>query len=244
MKNKKIVFISTIGVLVLILGTFFLFFNTYTISGKVIDLASKEAVEGVGVSVGGIVSITNKEGVFQLKNVKKYQSKILEIKVPMGYEELSPIPVKENVVDILISPTLETMVSRLNNATRNVQHDYLWDYMHPDDQTYWESKEKYSATFKKANDIKTELGLANVVKFTIGKNIRKLDTWTHDITGKKYTNVMEVPVEEKINENESIIQLEYYQKIEGVWRYFTGSKKENYQKFFNTYEEWKKSSSN
>ncbi|MBU4142129.1 carboxypeptidase-like regulatory domain-containing protein [Patescibacteria group bacterium] len=101
---KKIIFISIIGVLALILGVFFLFFNTYTISGKVVDLVNKEAVEGIEVSFEKIISITNKEGVFQLKNIKKYQSGVIKIKVPTGYEELTPITLRGNVQNIEIPP--------------------------------------------------------------------------------------------------------------------------------------------
>ena len=88
MINKKIVFISVIGIIAFALGVFSLFFNTCTISGKIIDFASKAAVKDVKVSIGSIATTTDKEGSFQLKNIKKYQSGLLEVKAPAGYEEL------------------------------------------------------------------------------------------------------------------------------------------------------------
>lgn len=234
MKAKNKVFIGILGILIFTLGIFFLFFNTYTISGKIIDLASKEAVKDVKVNIGNVVTTTDKDGFFQLKNIKKYQSGILEIKVPAGYEELTPISPKEYLQNIALSPTLETMVDRINNASRNGQHDYLYDYMHPDDQVYWESKENYSTTFKKLYEIAVKQGESSPI-FGIGKNIRKLDTWIHGITGKKYADVMEVPVENKINENNGKINLNYFQKIDGVWRYFTGANKEEAKKFIDQF---------
>jgi len=229
MKTKNKVFIGILGILIFAFGIFFLFFNTHTISGKIIDLASKEAVKDVKVNIGNVVTATDKDGFFQLKNIKKYQPGVLEIKVPVGYEELTPISFKEGSQNIAISPTLETMVDRINDASRNSQHDYLWDYMHPDDQAYWESKENYATIFKKLHEIATKQGVISPI-FEIGKNIRKLDAWTHGITGKKYNDVMEVPVEGKINENNGKINLDYFQKVDGVWRYFTMVNKEEVKK--------------
>lgn len=237
MKNKKIIYIALVLVLVFTLGIYYLFFNTYDVSGRITDLTTGEAVANTEVVIGNVVTITNNDGVFQLKGIRKYKSGEIKINVPTGYEELLPISLEEDTEDIKISPTLETMVIRINNASRNIQHDYLWDYMHPDDQLYWESKEKYSSTFKKVNSIYTELGYGNVNKSEIGKNIRKLDIWTHEITKKEYSNVMEVPIETKINENESKIELVYYQKVDGIWRYFTQSNKEDYQGIINAYED-------
>ena len=71
MKAKNKVFIGILGILIFTLGIFFLFFNTYTISGKIIDLASKEAVKDVKVNIGNVVTTTDKDGFFQLKNIKK-----------------------------------------------------------------------------------------------------------------------------------------------------------------------------
>jgi hypothetical protein len=227
MITKKILLISVMGILALF-AIFFLFFDTYTISGKITDLASKEAVKDAKVSVGRSIAMTDKEGFFQLMNIRKYQSVVMEIKVPDGYEEMTPISVKSDIQNIAISPTVETMTERIINARRNGQYDYLWDFMHPDDQIYWESKENYSITFKKLKDIRYKFGFSQST-FKVGKNTRKLDSWTQEITGKNYTDVMEVPVETIVNENNSQIELCYFQKIDGVWKYYTASKKEDIQ---------------
>ena len=50
---------------------------------------------------------------------------------------------------------------------------------------------------------------------------------------------MEVPVEAKVGENKSEIDLLYFQKKDGVWRYFTQKKKEEYQTIIDEYEKWK-----
>lgn len=246
MKSKKTIFIIVVSILILFGGVYFLFFNTYSVSGKITDLASKEAVANIEISIGDVITTTNKEGVFRIEDIKKYQSNVLKIKTPTGYEEVVPISLasgKNDVQSIEIVPTLETMVSRFNDALRNTQHDYLWNYMHLDDQEYWESKEKYVTTFKKVSDIRKELGFT-IPKLEIGKNIRKLDTWKHKVTGKEYADVVEVPVEAKINENESEINLLYYQKIDGIWKYFTQTNKKESQEEIDNYEELKNLFSN
>ncbi|KKL23255.1 hypothetical protein LCGC14_2427210, partial [marine sediment metagenome] len=246
-----------------IVAIYFIFFGVMgltflvlvgVIAGKDIYLAfrrwfSKKGCEVYLVNLTRTVShyfMTPKEGVFRIEDIKKYQSNVLKIKTPTGYEEVVPISLasgKNDVQSIEIVPTLETMVSRFNDALRNTQHDYLWNYMHLDDQEYWESKEKYVTTFKKVSDIRKELGFT-IPKLEIGKNIRKLDTWKHKVTGKEYADVVEVPVEAKINENESEINLLYYQKIDGIWKYFTQTNKKESQEEIDNYEELKNLFSN
>lgn len=247
MKSKKTIFILVVSILVVFGGIYFFFFNTYTVSGKITDLANKEAIADVEISIGDVITSTNKDGEFRIENVKKYQSNVLKIRTLVGYEEVAPISLESSEVatqNIEIVPTLEIMVSRFNDALRNSQYDYLWDYMHSDDQEYWGSKEKYIALFKKIDEVRKELGTFIVPNFEIGKNIRALDTWEHKITGKKYANVTEVPVESKFNENESEINLQYYQKIDGVWRYFTETDKTKTQENINEYEKLKNLFSN
>lgn len=245
--NKKnvLVFIA-LGVLLIsasIIGI--LFFYTYTVSGKITDLANKKPISNVEVSIDNAVGRTNKDGLFQIKNIKIYQREALKIEAPASYEEITPISLNYSKRDIIqnieIAPTLKTMVSRLNVALRNSQYDYLWDYMHADDQQYWESKKNYVETFKKRVEIGTELGFS-APEYKIEKNIRKLDTWKHEVTKKEYVNVMEIPVEVKSvydNEKQTQINLQYWQKVDRVWRYFTQSNKEKTKQQIEAYEELK-----
>ena len=245
MQKKKIIFIILSALLLFAFIIGILFFYTYTISGKITDLANKKPVSNVKVSVANIVEKTNKDGLFQIKNIKIYQRKVLKIEVPGDYEEIVPIFLKYNKRDIIqnieLVPTLEIMVNRINIAIRNVQHDYLWDYMHPDDQQYWESKDNYTKTFKRLSEIRSELG-TSVSEHKIEENIRKLDQWKQKITDEEYTNVMEVPIEVKTiydGKEQTQIDLTYWQKIDGVWRYFTKAEKEESRKMIKAYEELK-----
>jgi hypothetical protein len=245
MQKKKLFFIILGILLIFAFIISILFFYTYSISGKITDLANKEPISNIEVSIANIVDKTNKDGLFQIKNIKIYQREVLKIEVPVDYEEIPPIFLEYNKRDIIrnieLVPTLEIMVDRINIAVRNVQHDYLWNYMHPDDQQYWESKDNYTKTFKQLSEIRAELG-GSASEHKIEKNIRKLDQWKQKITGKEYANIMEVPIEVKTiydGKEQTQIDLTYWQKIDGVWRYFTKAEKEESKKMIEAYEELK-----
>jgi len=244
--NKKFIFIALGIILIIGLGLSILLFFTYSVSGRIIDLANKEPLPNIKVNINGLTDETNKDGLFQIKNIKIYQRRTLKIEVPEDYEQLEPISLdySERIItrDIELEPTFKTIVDRMNIAIKNVQHDYLWDYMHPDDQQYWESKENYTETFKKGAKIRTELGYSTP-EYKIGENIRRLEIWKHSITDKEYHDVMEVPIEIKIiykGKEQSTVDLQYYQKIDSIWRYFTYGDKEEIKKAIEAYEAYKK----
>jgi len=245
MKKKKAILFTILGIVLVCCFISVLFFYTYSVSGKITDLANKEPVPDIEVSINGLIDKTNTNGFFEIKHIKLYQKGPLQIEATKDYEEISSISLdysNRNIIhNIEIKPTLKVMVNRMNIASRNVQYDYLWDYMHSDDQQYWESRDNYIEAFKKLFGMNTELGYSAPER-KIEENIRKLEQWKHEITNKEYTNVMEVPVEVKIiydGKEQTQIVLQHWQKINGVWRYFTQADKEASEEVIKAYEELK-----
>lgn len=241
--NKILVFIPIL-IIALVLVAIILFFYTHSVSGKIIDLASGEPLPNVRVKIDGLADVTDQNGLFQIKNIKIYQKKDLEIDVPEGYEQLGLLSLdyrwRSITKDIALEPTLMTMVDRINTALRNFDYGYLWDYMHPDDQQYWESKENYVRTFQGLLEIRGTIEYQLEIEEA---GIKRLEPWKHRVTRKEYTGVMEVPIVEEIfygGKKESIITLWHYQKIDGIWRYFTDNDKEELKRYIEEYEIYKK----
>lgn len=234
--QKIFIFIALGIILIIGLGLGILFFYTYSVSGRITDLANKEPIPNIKVKIGELTGQTNQDGLFQIKNIKIYQRKVLGIEVPEDYEQMEPVSldysyIKRNITkDIQLEPTLKIMVNRLHMAMRNAQYDYHWNFMHPDDQQYWDSKEDFIETFQKIDKIMAELDCSPLEYKVVEEDIREFKTWKYRITGEEYRDVMEVPVKIKRvcgGKEESVDIPQFYQKIDGVWRYFTyGNKKE------------------
>lgn len=242
--EKKFIFIALGIILIIGLGFGILFF--YSVSGRITDLANKEPIPNIKVRIGELVDETNQDGLFQIKNIKIYQRKALEIEVPEDYEQVGSISLDYSytkriiVKDIELEPSLLTMVNRLNKAMRNARYDYLWNFMHPDDRQYWESKEDFLKTFQKIDEIMAELDCSPSEYKVVEEDIREFKTWKYRITGKEYRNVMEVPVKIKRvcgGKGESVDIPQFYQKIDSVWRYFTYGNKEEMEEEFERFRE-------
>lgn len=236
-----------IALIILIgLGLSILFFYTYSVSGRITDLANKEPIPNIRARIGELADQTNEDGLFQIRNIKIYQREALKIEAPENYEQLKPISIDYSYVkraitkDIELEPTLMTIVHRLNTAMSNSQYDYLWNFMHPDDKQYWDSKEDFIETFQKIDEIMTELDCSSSEYKIVEEGIREFKTWKYRMTGKEYRDVTEVPVKTKRfcgGKEETVDTPQFYQKIDGVWRYFTYSNKEEMEEELKRFKE-------
>ncbi len=107
--------------------------------------------------------------------------------------------------------SIEKIAEVDNKAT--VQHNFnvMWDDMHPNDKARWENKEEYVATFTGEplyKDITT-------------KEIKDLDSWTHPVTGKVYTNVKEVVCDYKSSDGTDATDTSIYASLNGRWYFFS-----------------------
>lgn len=229
--KKILIFIALGTILTVAFGLSVLFFYTYSVSGRITDLVNKEPIPNIKARIGEFTDETSKDGQFQIKNIKIYQRKALKIEVSKDYEGLQPISLdyskRSLTKNIELEPTFETMMNRFHAALRNYQFDYLWDYIHPDDQEYWDSKEDFVKTFKKLTDTMTELG-CSTPEYEMREDVRLLKTWEYSITGKEYRDVTEVPLKVRQicgGKEQSSDNSYHYQKIDGIWRIFTGGNK-------------------
>jgi len=243
--SKKLRVLLGVIAIILVGGLIFLFSYTYSVSGKIIDISNKQVVKGIKVSVGGKSRETDEQGSYKIKGIKIYQKKNLKLDTPNQYEKVADIKLdfkSRNIQkDLELEPTLEEIVNRDLIAGKNGQYDYLWDLLHPDDRAYWGSKEEYLNTLKKRDDLYAEIKYT-VKSATIGKNIRKLDTWKSEVTGKEYKEVMEVPEDYIMVDNgkeQPQTILVYYQRIDGYYHYFTGVNKDEVKKWIEDYEKYK-----
>jgi len=241
-KRKSVKKIMVIAGGVIIIGIIaFVLSYTYTVSGKVTDISSKQPVKSIKIAVAGHSQETNEQGDYKISNIKIYERRSLVVTAPEQYEKQGDIQIsytsRKVQKDFTVEPTLTETTNRDLIAGKNGQYDYLWDLLHPDDRAYWGSKEEYINTLKKRDDIAREAS-HSVKSETIGKNIRKLDTWKSEVTGKEYKEVMEVPIEE-INVDNGKEQpnnyLHYYQRIDGYYHYFTGVNKDDIKKAIDAY---------
>jgi hypothetical protein len=226
----------------------FVMTQTYTVQGKVTDLASKQPIEKVRVTIGSHEGLSNKDGSYSVNGIKIYERKAMTVEPPAEYEQIEPASIdyasRSVSKDVSLEPTLETMVNSIEVATKNHQFDYLWDFMHPDDKTYWGTKEEYTNLLKQRDDILGRLEQYQIKSSTIGKNIRTIPTWKHEVTGKKYTNITEVPIDYVVvssgKENPQTV-LNHYQKADGYYHYFTSSDKTKIKEAIDSYNNLQKS---
>jgi len=233
-KKLPSVWLIILGVLVLvILGFVFLF--TYSVSGQVSNLATGQPIDGIQLQLNSHSSKTDKNGHFNLKGIKIYESKNLVVQSSDKYESIEPIKINFSLgnrnieKNIKLEPTLAEMVRISNVASMNGQYDYLWDLMHPDDKAYWVSKEEYSALLKERNDLMAKTNIS-VKSLEMGENARQLAAWKDPITGKDYKDVMEVPIKGVMvyfGQEQPESTLNYYQRIDGFYHYFTTVNKDD-----------------
>ena len=238
--KKKIVFILLGSILTILLGFLaFIFLFTYTVSGKIIDISSKKPIEGVKVSIAGIQSETNSQGNYQIKGIKIFQKKNLEISVPEGYEEVSNIEVdyKKRKIrkDISLEPKLITIINRLLPLWREVRYDETWYLMHPDDQIYWGGVEEMQNALSEREKWAKLVGYGKVL-CSVTDDVKQLDNWKSPVTNKEYKEVIAVPVLCKFENREETQSNIYFQRVDGFYRFFTSMSKEEVQELTDYYK--------
>lgn len=243
---RKILPLIIALVLFVVGATALLLITMTSVYGTVTNIATKDQIKDVKVKISSKTSITNEKGKYEIKNLLFWQKKNIQVNIPSDYEKIVDIGVdyKSNKVErnIELEPTLASMVNLTIMAGDNGQYDYLWEFMHPDDKEYWGSKENYKEKLNKRDDIQRNLNLATKDR-KIGENIRNLESWKSPATGKEYKNVFEVPEKYIAVDNGKETpgtMLTYYQKIEGYYHYFTQINKDELEKSFQAYENYKK----
>jgi flagellar basal body-associated protein FliL len=243
--KKWIIIIIVVIILISLIGCYFLLFRpNYSVSGKMTDITNKKPVADVTVSADGKEVKTDKNGDYKLEQLKKETA--VTYKQPSKFEDVesakinfkSKIKSETVTKDISLVPTVFEMKKRLHEASKYGQYDFSWDFMHPDDQAYWGSKDEYVNTFKKLNEIRENYNLARK-SYKMSENIRVLQTWKHEVTGKEYKNVTEAPTEWTYSNNEISNDTTHLIKVNGIWRYFTQANKDETKKIISDYEQEK-----
>jgi len=241
MKKELWFILGGLFLIVIAGGVSFLFLFTYSVTGKITDVTTKQPVKGIGATVSGITQQTDEEGNYKISGIKIFQKKNLRITVPAQYNKPADIAVdyrsRSIKKDVAIEPTLTEMVNRIWTATKNSQYDYLWDFMYPDDQAYWGGKDTYKDLMTKVGKIQSAYN-QTLKSATIGDNIRQVTDWKSPITGKQYDNAMEVPenvVMVNNGQEQPQTTLEYYKSINGFYHYFTNTNKDDTQKTIDAY---------
>lgn len=237
----KKVLLFGIPSLLIIIALSILFGYTYKVGGTVSDIATGQPVKDVKLSIDNKKAVSDEKGRYEIPGLRIYQKKKLNVDTPKEYYKPEPVAIKyssRNVKeDLKIEPTVEQMANLVEIASINGQHDYLWDFMYPDDKTYWGDKNTYVSLFKQRTSIQQKLGFG-IKSSVIGQNIRTLPTWKSPITGKDYQDVVEIPFNTVAIDNgkeQPSTVLEYLKKIDGFYHYFTGANKEELQKFIQQY---------
>ena len=227
------VFVLFIHVVILALAAaiIFVFSYTYSINGVVTDISTMQPVEGVVVSVAGYHSTTGVDGKYNINEIKLYEKDSLKIISPRAYMGHDNITVKYTSLSMsrnfTLEPSLDTTVGINFKAQENLQYDYMWNFMHPASQAYWGDQKNYTDTMK---NIFTYYQSQNQIThgYKIDGTIRQLKSRDDPITGKTYENVYEVPVSyTSVTNGQStpMTLLDYYQEVNGSFRYFTGTDK-------------------
>lgn len=239
--KKQIIGLSIVSALVLVLIVGLLFFKpNYSIEGKLVDITNKKPVADVSVISDGKETKTNKDGDYKIEKLKK-ETKI-SIKQPNQFEPFEEINIsfksriKSETIkeDIELVPGLVEMEARTMEGVKYGQYDFNWDFMHPDDQAYWGSKEEYKDILKKRDDLSALL--YSIKSYKVSDNIRVLPKWKHEVTDKEYENVSEVPVEETFGNDQVYNNTSHWIKVDKIWRYFTQVNKAELQKAISDYE--------
>lgn len=231
--KKRTMGLIIIPVLVVLAVIIFLTTYTFKVQGSVSNIATKQPLKDVQVKIGGHTATTDNNGHYSISGIKIYEKgKLLQVDPPDKYVDPEATKVafkgKSAIYDINVEPTIEEINNLLNTASLNHQYDYLWDFMHPDDQKYWGKKSDYVSLLKERDDLLSSFG-QTTKSFSIGENIRTLKTWKSDVTNKDYTDVLEVPNRVILvidGKEKPDTDLNYYQKVDGFYHYFTQVNKE------------------
>ena len=244
-KNKRMVkivgIVSGIVAVIVVAGVIFIYTYTYTVSGKVTDISTGQAVKDVKVAVAGHTQTTDDQGEYKISDIKIFEKPPMIITPPSQFMKHDNIKLDYKYLktnnDFTVEPTLIEIVGKTNTAGINGQYDYLWDLMHPDDRTNWGSKTEYKDLLSK-RDVIYSNNSYTVKSIDISQNIRQLTTWKSPITGKEYNDVMEVPLKYTMVDNgkeQPDNTLKYFKKVNGFYHYFTTVDKSELIKWLDQY---------
>lgn len=237
-KNKKILVILIPTVLVLAFAYFLR--PQYSLSGKIVDSTNSKGIKNAIVLYGDKEFKTDEEGTFKIDKASRKNS--LVIKEIEGFEKADERKIEfnnyfgkeEKEESFRISPTVKTMEERVMDAGKYSQYDFSWDFMHDDDKKAWGSKEDYLRILKERDSIASKLN-SDIKSFKVGDNVRVLESWKSDVSGKEYRDVYELQVEQTFSDNSVKNTTTHWQKIDGNYFYFTSVKKDELEKLIKDY---------
>lgn len=230
-KNKFLIIIIFI-VAVSLGGLLFVQFFTYTVEGKIIDKATQEPLQGAKISIANFETETRENGEYRIEGIKIFQKKNLKIIPPPGYKEVEEIivgyPQRKIRRDFALEPTLEKVVNDILSAQVKMEYRKIWDFIHPDDKTYWKSRELYYDKFYKRDKLAKELCIF-LKSCVFTGDTTKVDHWESPVTSNIYNDVMKTGISCNIIEEgqeKKVYKELYFQWIEGYYHYFTEMNKE------------------
>lgn len=226
MKKQTVV----IGLVLLVAAIgLFVFFFTYTVSGKVADVATLQPVAGVTLSIGDHIAKTAADGTYTIAGIKLYQKKNMTVAVPAGYTSHADVVVsyagRSTTQNVGVTPTLISIITTVNQSQDKQLPGYLWRFMHPDDQAKWTAEQTYATDMKALWDYaaKQKDVITNTKATGPATNLAR---WTNPISGITYTNVYSIPIsyQETIGSKTTTqTRTDYYQEINGFYHYFAGT---------------------
>jgi hypothetical protein len=226
---KKYLFII-IPAIIIVIASVILMVNTYTVEGRIKDIATQKPVAGIKVKISNHEGITDDQGDYKITGIKIYQKKDLVVEAPKEYVKSDPVKIdyKNRIIEknITIEPTLDYIATTVNTAIKNNQYDYVWDFMHPDTKKYWENKDEFVKLNKFVSDVIEQRTLKRTIKsITINGQIRALDTFKFQTINPKeeYKSIIEIPVNivyVQDGKEQPINDLFYYQRIDGFYHFF------------------------
>lgn len=226
-----IIVLVLIALAVIGYGVYYLLNPVHTITGRVVDSDNSKPVKGLKVQAGKQESITQANGTYELKNVKKNTAIVYS--VPSIYKETNPkinydeskkvdLHTKKITKDILLDITesekivrVKAFEEKLHNDFKFARYENLYDAMHSDSQKQI-SKSDY------INRAKKDLESVTLTDTKVG-NVTFLDTWHFEELNKDYKNVAEIEDSYTIQFlgiNQTINQLTHAVKENGQWKWF------------------------
>lgn len=235
--RKKIsITVIVLAALGLVAGAVYAAYNvlnpTYVVAGRFVDADNGKPVENIAIKANGIETKTDKDGRYSITQLK--EGTAVEILPPKEYlppdykidysaATSTSWNSKEIKKDYVLAITDEEKQARLRkdiddvyNAYKSGNWDMAFDVMHPDSQQRFK-KEDYIAL-----NVKNFEGIT-ITDYKIG-NIKFLDKWKDEKTGKEYTNVAEadVSITGQIGAvSQTVNQPAHFVKHDNKWRWFS-----------------------
>lgn len=235
MSKKTILIFITAVIIVLGVGfiAYYLLNPRYIISGKITDAENGQAVQGVKIQAGKQETLTDENGAFEIKRVKKdtqliftvtpeYQPIVESIDYQGGDKEgLFTIKIMK---DLELIPTGEERANRVKTDVEQIIKDVMfgrfeeaYDALDPDNQKLI-SKEEY---VKQSQDAFKSVSLTDY-KIV---DVRFLDQWHSTELNKDYFNVAEVEIaftytRQASGVSQTMNRVTHAVKVDGKWRWF------------------------